>query len=87
MKLYPAVDVIVLRGLVETAGRATAVDHTAAHGDSGSKDMVKKAGLAGVTHGIDAALREGEVDGPGEVEQCRGGVPEICGSSRESVVL
>jgi hypothetical protein len=81
------VDVVVLRGLVQAAGRAAAVDHPATHGDGRGEDMLKQAGLAGMAHGIDAALREGEVDGPGEVEQRRGGVPEICGSSRESVVL
>jgi hypothetical protein len=31
--------------------------------------MIEEAWLAGMAHGIDAALRDGEVDGPGEVER------------------
>lgn len=40
--------------------------------------MVEEFWLAGKAHGIDAAFREGKVDGLGEVERCCAWVPKVC---------
>jgi len=70
--------IVVLRLLIEVAVWSLPMDHAAAHGDGCAHDMVDELRLAGVAHGIDAALREGQVNGPCEVERRCGGIPEIC---------
>ena len=69
--------IVVLRFLVELAVRAFSVDHAAAHRDGGAHDMLDELWLAGMAHGVDAALREGQVDGFGKVERRRRGIPQI----------
>jgi hypothetical protein len=46
------------------------MDHAAAHRDGSAHDMVNQLWLASMAHGIDAALRESQVDGFGEIERC-----------------
>lgn len=60
--------VVVLRLLVQVAIYTAAVDHAAAHGDGSTHDMLDEPWLTGMTHGIDAAFRHGQVNGFGEVE-------------------
>jgi hypothetical protein len=39
--------------------------------------MLDEFWLARMAHGVDAALREGQIDGLGEVEWCRRGISKI----------
>lgn len=66
-----------MRLLEQGTGWSSAVDHAASHGDCSRHDMVEEAWLAGMAHGIDAAFRDGEVDGPGEVEWDSTGISEV----------
>jgi hypothetical protein len=43
------------------------MDHAATHGNGSSHDVVDELWLASMAHGIDAPLRESEVDGFGEI--------------------
>lgn len=74
---YPPVHVVLLRLLIEITVCSSSVDHAAAHWDGSSHDMVNQLWLASMAHGIDAALRESQVNGFGEIEWCRRGISEI----------
>ena len=57
--------------------RSPPVDHAAMHGNGDAHDMVNEFRRAGMAHGIDAALRESEVDGFSEIQRSGRGVAEI----------
>lgn len=53
------------------------MNHAPSHRNCCGHDMVKKSWLASMAHSIDPALRNGEVDGFGEVERDSAGIPEV----------
>jgi hypothetical protein len=54
-----------------------AMDHPTMHRYSLGKNSIKKTLYICLSHGVDAALRQGQVDGFGEVERYSGGISEI----------
>ena len=73
--------VVVLRLLIQIAGRADAMDHAAAHRDGGGHDVLEKIWTASAAHSCRTALRDGKVDGFCEVERNSSRIPEICKST------
>lgn len=71
--------VVGLGGVGGGAGAGEGVDHAAVEGDGLGEDAVEEVRVLGVAEGVDAAFREGEVDGFGEIEGRGGGVAEVCG--------
>lgn len=67
---YPPVSIVVLSFLVEISIRPLPMDHAAAHRDGSAHDMINQLWLTSMAHGIDAALRKGQIDGFGEIERC-----------------
>ena len=70
-------DVVVLRGLVQLAAGAPAVDHAASHGDGRRKDIFEEVRMARMAHRVNASLRERKVDGLSKVQRGGGRVPKI----------
>lgn len=71
-------NVVVLRFLIQVAVCPLPVYHASAHRNGAGQDMVNQFRLASMAHGIDAALREGQIDGFGEIQRRRGGVTKVC---------
>ena len=61
--------VIILSLLEQASIRALAVDHPASHRDGSGHNVVQQVVVPGIAHRVDASLREGQVDGLGEVER------------------
>ena len=70
-------DVIVLRILVELALGISTVNHAAAHGDGGLHDRLEDFRSSGLAQGVDATLRQRQVDGLCEVEGDAGSIAQV----------
>lgn len=76
-RTHAALDVVVLGMLVQGSRGALAVNHAAAHGNRAVHDRLKQGWVAGQPHGVDAALRDGQVYGFCEVERYDARVAQI----------
>lgn len=77
MNTYLAVNIIILRLLVQRARFSPPVNHPATHSNSGGHYALEELRLSGMAHGVNASLRNRKVDGFCEVERDNAGVPEV----------
>ena len=64
--------VVRLRLLEQLPVSRFPVDHPTVHRDRLVQHFVQEIVRSGAPHGVDASLGQGEVDGLGEVQWCRG---------------